>query len=51
MGPTASGQPNSFDIEKNARDIDRKIQGKMFTQIPLKKWAIFYGDRDQQIGT
>lgn len=51
MGPTASGQPNSFDIEQNARDIDRKIQGKMFTQTPLKKWAIFYGDRDAQIST
>jgi len=25
MGPTASGAANSFDIEKNAREIDRKI--------------------------
>lgn len=31
MGPSASGAPVSFDIEQNARDIDRKIQGKMFT--------------------
>lgn len=31
MGPGASGAPVSFDIEKNAREIDRKIQGKMFT--------------------
>jgi hypothetical protein len=46
MGPSPSGAPNSFDIEASARDIDRKIQGKMFTQTPLKKWAIFHGDRD-----
>jgi len=25
MGATSSGAPNSFDIEKNAREIDRKI--------------------------
>ena len=25
MGPSASGAANSFDIEKNAREIDRKI--------------------------
>jgi hypothetical protein len=31
MGPNASGTPNSFDIEQCAREIDRKIQGKMFT--------------------
>ena len=49
MGPTASGAPNTFDIEQNMRDIDRKIQGKMFTQPALKTWGIFAGDRDQQI--
>lgn len=46
MGPTASGSPNTFDIEQNMRDIDRKIQGKMFTQPALKTWGIFHGDRD-----
>jgi hypothetical protein len=25
MGASASGAPNSFDIEKNAREMDRKI--------------------------
>jgi len=25
MGPGSSGAPNSFDIEQNMRDIDRKI--------------------------
>lgn len=50
MGAGANGAPNSFDIEASARDIDRKIQGKMFTQVPLEKWAIFHGDRDAQIG-
>lgn len=25
MGATASGAPNSFDIEKSARELDRKI--------------------------
>lgn len=46
MGPGSSGAPNKFDIEQNMRDIDRKIQGKMFTQTDFKKWAIFHGDRD-----
>lgn len=49
MGANASGTPASFDIEKCAREIDRKIQGKMFTQVQLKNWAIFHGDRDAQI--
>lgn len=49
MGPGSSGAPNSFDIEQNMRDIDRKIQGKMFTQPDLKTWGIFHGDRDSQI--
>ena len=49
MGPTASGAPNSFDIERNAREIDRKIQAKMFTQPALKTWGIFHGDRDAQV--
>lgn len=46
MGPGSSGAPNSFDIEQNMREIDRKIQGKMFTQNDLKTWGIFHGDRD-----
>jgi len=46
MGPTASGAPNKFDIERSAREIDRKIQAKMFTQPALKTWGIFHGDRD-----
>jgi len=50
MGPGSSGAPVSFDIEKNAREIDRKIQGKMFTQTELKTWGIFYGDKDAQVG-
>lgn len=49
MGPNASGTPNSFDIEQCAREIDRKIQGKMFTQTQLKDWCIFYGDKDGQV--
>ena len=49
MGAGASGNPASFDIEQNAREIDRKIQGKMFSQTPLKTWSIFHGDRDAQI--
>jgi hypothetical protein len=51
MGPNASGTPASFDIEKCAREIDRKIQGKMYTQTQLKNWAIFHGDRDGQIAS
>lgn len=49
MGPGSSGAPSSFDIEQNMREIDRKIQGKMFTQTPLKTWGIFHGDRDSQV--
>jgi hypothetical protein len=49
MGPTSSGNPNQFDIEKSAADMDRKIQAKMFTQPAMKKWGIFFGDRDGQI--
>lgn len=46
MGAGASGTPASIDIEANARDLDRKIQGKMFTQPAFKTWGIFHGDRD-----
>jgi len=49
MGATASGAPNQFDIEKNAREIDRKIQAKMLAQPALKTWGIFHGDRDAQV--
>jgi len=49
MGATSSGAPNSFDIERNIREIDRKIQAKMFSQPPLKCWGIFHGDRDAQV--
>jgi len=31
MGAGSSGAPVSFDIEQNMREIDRKIQGKMFS--------------------
>ena len=48
MGPTPSGAPNSFDIDKCSRDMERKCIAKMFTQVPLKKWGIFVGDRDAQ---
>jgi len=36
MGQSASGTANSFEIEKNARYFDRKIQAKMFTQPSMK---------------
>jgi len=49
MGATSSGAPNKFDIEKSARDLDRKIQAKMLTQPALKTWGIFHGDRDAQV--
>ena len=48
MGPTPSGAPNQFDIERSARDLERKVQAKMFTQPALKSWGIFHGDRDAQ---
>lgn len=51
MGAGASGTPASIDIEANARDLDRKIQGKMFTQPAFKTWGIFHGDRDAQVAT
>ena len=46
MGATSSGAPNKFDIEKSAREMDRKIQAKMLNQPALKTWGIFHGDRD-----
>ena len=46
MGAKGSGERNSFDIEQSLRDIDRKIQDKMFDQPALKTWGIFHGDRD-----
>lgn len=48
MGPTSSGAPMKFDVEKCAREIDRKIQAKMHTQPALNTWGIFHGDRDGQ---
>lgn len=51
MGAGSSGAPQSIDIEANARDLERKIQGKMFTQPALKTWGIFHGDRDAQIAS
>ena len=49
MGPTSSGAPNKFDIEKSGRELDRKTQAKMFSQPALMKWGIFHGDRDAQV--
>jgi len=49
MGAKGSGDRNSFDIEASARDIDRKIQDKMFEQPALKTWGIFHGDKDAQV--
>lgn len=46
MGAKGSGERNSFDIEACAREIDRKIQDKMYDQPALKTWGIFHGDRD-----
>jgi hypothetical protein len=40
MSPSAFGAINSFDIDKNAREIDRKIQAKMFTQPSTKTWTM-----------
>ncbi len=48
MGGKGTGDRVKFDPEACARDIDRKIQEKMYEQPPLKKWGIFYGDRDEQ---
>jgi len=49
LGPTSSGAPNKVDIEKCARDIDRKTQSKMFNTPSLNRWGIFHGDRDAQV--
>jgi len=40
MGPSASFAAKSFDIEKNGREIDKKIQAKMFTQPSMKTWSM-----------
>jgi len=49
LGPTSSGAPNKVDIEKCAREIDRKTQSKMFNTPALNRWGIFHGDRDAQV--
>jgi len=49
MGPTSSGAPNKVDIEKSARELDRRTQAKMFSAPAMNKWGIFHGDRDAQI--
>jgi len=49
MGTKDNGQRNMFDIERTGREIDRKIQDRMYTQPDLNMWAIFYSDRDQQV--
>ena len=49
MGAKGSGERNTFDIEACAREIDRKIQDKMYEQPALKTWGIFHGDRDANI--
>ncbi len=50
MGKSGDGARASFDIE-TCQDIDRKIQGKMYEQPPLKKWAIFYGEQDRKVAS
>ena len=49
MGAKGSGERNTFDIEQCSRDIDRKIQDKMYEQPALHTWGVFHGDRDAQI--
>lgn len=49
MGAKGSGERNAFDIEQCARDIDRKIQDKMYEQPALNTWGIFHGDKDAQV--
>ena len=50
LGAKPNGSACTIDVDKQARQLDRLIQGKMFTQTELSKWAIFHGDRDAQIG-
>lgn len=38
----ASNQIIKFDIESNGRDLEKKVQNKMFEQPPISKWGIFY---------
>jgi len=49
MGAKPSGERNQFDIDACGRDLDRKIQDRMFEQPPLKIWGVFHGDRDLQV--
>ena len=46
MGAKGSGERNAFDIDQCSREIDRKIQDKMYEQPAFKTWGIFHGDRD-----
>jgi len=49
MGSKPDGSRNMFDIEQSARDIDRKIQDRMYSQVRMDTWGIFHGDRDAQV--
>ena len=36
-------------LKQCSRDIDSKIQDKMYEQPALKTWGIFHGDRDAKL--
>lgn len=38
-----------FDIESAGRDMDRKVQDKMYEQPEFKTWGIFYPERDEKV--
>jgi hypothetical protein len=35
-----------INLEESGRDIERKVQTKMFEQPNLNKWGIFFAERD-----
>jgi aubergine-like protein len=49
MGSKNSGDRVQFDIETSGRDMDRKVQDKMYEQPEFKTWGIFYPERDEKV--
>ena len=46
MGRDMNNKDISFDIECQGRDLDRKVKCQMYEQPLLKKWGIFFQERD-----
>ncbi len=46
-GEMILGNNTKVKVENN-RELDRQVQQQMFDQKALNRWAIYYGQRNQQ---